>query len=238
MTVVPGIRVPAKLPPKACLIFLHGLGDTGEGWSFLSRVIRQSRLIPAEVGNSTCFIFPDAPQLNITVNNGMLLPAWFDIYEFGNPNAEQDVAGFFKTCTTVLKALVDDQINRQHIPAEKIIIGGFSQGAAIALATLALLDYKIGGVIALSGFITPAVAQELEKKHLVKHVNYETPIFQGHGKADSMISYRFGEKTCTYYKNKLGFKNLEFHGYSRVSHGASEEELEDVIKFVKKILCD
>lgn len=238
MSLISAIKTPATTTPaKAAIIFLHGLGDSGDGWSFLPQIINQTKLIPTDVANSINYVFPNAPQIPITVNGGMRMPGWFDIYEFGNPNARQDVVGFFKTITDVVKELIDEQINKYNIPAEKIIIGGFSQGAAISLATLATLNFKIGGVVALSGFCSPPVAEELEQKYLVSDVNFNTPVFQGHGTADPIIAYDFGKKTSEYYKTKLGFKNLQFHTYSGVAHSASEEELVDVVKFIKDIIA-
>ncbi|KAK6863382.1 Acyl-protein thioesterase 1 [Candida tropicalis] len=158
------------------------------------------------------------------------MPAWFDIYELGNPNAKQDIEGFFKSCD-ILKNLVKQQIEEFKIPPEKIIIGGFSQGAAISLATLATMETKIGGCVALSGFC--ALRKEVESK--LSSANLDTPIFQGHGTADPVINYQYGKKTSEFFK-ELGFKNLDFQTYPGVQHSASDEELAAVIKFIKDVL--
>lgn len=230
MSAITAIRFNAtKTPAKAAIIFLHGLGDTGEGWSWLPQLINQTDLIPD--AQSINYVFPNAPQIPITVNGGMRMPGWFDICEFGNPNARQDINGFFKSCD-VLKSLIQEQIDKYNIPANKIIIGGFSQGAAISLATVSLLNFKIGGVVALSGFC--AVSEELEKR-LVKDVNFDTPIFQGHGTADPIIAYDFGKRTSELY-HRLGYKKIQFNTYPGVAHSASEEELIDVVKFIKDVL--
>ncbi|RLV95166.1 Protein dopey [Spathaspora sp. JA1] len=219
-----------KTPAKAAVIFLHGLGDTGEGWSWFPQLIKQSKIITSsDVVN---YIFPNAPSIPITVNGGYVMPAWFDIYEFGNPDAKQDVTGFFKSCQ-VLKNLIREQIDVYGIPPEKIIIGGFSQGAAISLATVSLLDFKIGGVVALSGFcpVKKEVAERVEKSG----VNFNTPIFQGHGKADPIINYQYGLQTSELYKS-LGFSKLTFHGYEGVAHSADDQELIEVMKFINEIM--
>ncbi|KAI5956567.1 hypothetical protein KGF54_001042 [Candida jiufengensis] len=227
---VSAIRINATvLPAKAAIIMVHGLGDSGSGWSWMAQLIEQTKLIPES--KSINYVFPNAPTIPITANNGYNMPAWFDIYEFGTAKAKQDVDGFFKSCE-VLKGLVDEQINKFNVPADKIIIGGFSQGAAISLATLTLLKIKIGGCIALSGFC--GVSDEVTSRH-TKDINYDTPIFQGHGTVDPMINYDYGKQTSEFYK-KLGFKNLNFHSYSGVAHSTSEEELIDVVKFIKSII--
>ena len=66
-------------------------------------------------------------------------------------------------------------------------------------------------------------------------VNFDTPIFQGHGTVDPVINYDYGKQTSELYK-QLGFKNLKFNTYEGVAHSASEEELADVIKFIKNIV--
>ncbi|RCK65269.1 Acyl-protein thioesterase 1 [Candida viswanathii] len=224
---VSAIRIPANgAHGKAALIFIHGLGDTGQGWSWLPQLIVQSKLITTPIN----YVFPNAPEIPITVNNGFRMPAWFDIYEFGNPNAKQDVEGFFKSCD-ILKSLVKQQIEEFNIPPEKIIIGGFSQGAAISLATTAIMDTKIGGCIALSGFCP--VRKEVQAKKL--SANFDTPIFEGHGTADPVINYDYGKLTSEFYK-ELGFKDLRFHTYPGVAHSASDEELIDVVRFIKQVL--
>lgn len=224
---VSAIRIPANgSQGKAALIFVHGLGDSGQGWSWLPQLIAQSKLITTPIN----YVFPNAPEIPITINNGYRMPAWFDIYELGNPNAKQDIEGFFKSCD-ILKNLVKQQIEEFKIPPEKIIIGGFSQGAAISLATLATMETKIGGCVALSGFC--ALRKEVESKLL--SANLDTPIFQGHGTADPVINYQYGKKTSEFFK-ELGFKNLDFQTYPGVQHSASDEELAAVIKFIKDVL--
>lgn len=224
---VSAIIIPANgSQGKAALIFVHGLGDSGQGWSWLPQLIAQSKLITTPIN----YVFPNAPEIPITINNGYRMPAWFDIYELGNPNAKQDIEGFFKSCD-ILKNLVKQQIEEFKIPPEKIIIGGFSQGAAISLATLATMETKIGGCVALSGFC--ALRKEVESKLL--SANLDTPIFQGHGTADPVINYQYGKKTSEFFK-ELGFKNLDFQTYPGVQHSASDEELAAVIKFIKDVL--
>ncbi|CUM66314.1 uncharacterized protein PRCAT00003976001 [Priceomyces carsonii] len=215
---------------QGAIIFLHGLGDTGEGWSWLPQLIKQSNLIPN--CNSIEYVFPNAPTIPISVNGGYMMPGWFDIFEFGNPNAKQDVDGILKSCK-LLESLIKEQMEVNKIPAEKIIIGGFSQGAAISLATAALLDFKIGGVVALSGFCS--IQSQIERLYNKSGVNAETPVFQGHGTVDPVIAYDFGKESSEFY-NALVFRRLKFHTYSGVAHSASEEELKDVIKFIGGIL--
>lgn len=227
---VSAIKVAAKSPAKAAIIFLHGLGDSGEGWSWFPQYLAQSGVIPKATLDSINFVFPNAPIMPVSVNNGYPMPSWFDIFELGNPNAKQDIEGFLKSCD-ILKALVHEQI-KNEIPKEKIIIGGFSQGAALSLATASLLDVKIGGVIGLSGFCP--VRSTIEEK-AKQSVNFDTPVFQGHGTADPVINYEYGKLTSEFYK-ELGFKNYTFNTYPGLAHSADDKELFDIAQFIKNIL--
>ncbi|KAK6197413.1 acyl-protein thioesterase 1 [Scheffersomyces amazonensis] len=228
---IPAIRISAiTKPAKSAVIIVHGLGDTGEGWSWFPNLVKQAKILKNP--ESVNYVFPNAPQIPITVNGGYVMPAWFDIYEFGNPNARQDVPGFFKSCDTLI-SLIKEQTEVHNIPAEKVIIGGFSQGAAISLATASLLDFKIGGVIAMSGFcpIKDDIKAKLDGK---TPINAGTPVFQGHGEADPMIVKAYGEQTSEFYKS-LGFTNYTFKTYSGVAHSAGDDELVDVVKFIAGI---
>lgn len=224
------VRIPAAKTANAAVIFIHGLGDSGDGWSWFPQIIRQTGLIKS--ADETNYVFPNAPTMPITANGGMSMPGWFDIYEFGNPKARQDVAGFFKSCE-IVKLLVQEQVEKHHISPERIIIGGFSQGSAISMAVLSLLDIKIGGLVAISGFCP--VADAIIEKHNKSGVNFDTPVFQGHGTVDPIIALEFGKHASEFYKS-LGFKKWDFHSYAGVPHSTNEEELIDVIKFMSTIL--
>lgn len=227
MSLIPGIRIPASKPATAAIIFVHGLGDSGEGWSWFPQLVQRSNLIKNH--EEINFVFPHAPNMPITANGGYVMPGWFDIYEFGNVNAKQDIAGFLKS-VNVLKSLIKEQTDKK-IPAERIIIGGFSQGAAVALATASLIDIKLGGVIGLSGFCP--IKSTIEKDF--KPINFNTPVFQGHGTSDPIISFQWAQETSEFYK-KLGFKDYTFKSYPGVAHSADERELADVQTFINKIL--
>ncbi|ODV66645.1 acyl-protein thioesterase 1 [Hyphopichia burtonii NRRL Y-1933] len=219
------VRTPAlKSPAKAAIIFCHGLGDTGSGWSFFNQLINQSKLVKNH--ETINYVYPNAPTMPVSVNFGMSMTSWFDMFGF-TPDSQQDTEGFLKSIE-VLKQAIKEQIEVHNVPSEKIIIGGFSQGAAISLATLALLDIKIGGVVALSGFVT--IKDKIKELHR-NDINHETPIFQGHGIQDDLVLCEYGEKTSDFYKS-LGFSNYQFKKYNGVGHSASEEELVDAIRFI------
>lgn len=227
MAHVPAIRVLASVKPaKAALIFLHGLGDTGEGWSWFPQLIKQSRVV--SLPDLINYVFPNAPTIPITINNGFACPGWFDIHDLENFDTRADVKGFMDS-TELVKSLIAEQV-ALGVPSERIIIGGFSQGAALALATVGLLDQKIGGCIGLSGFCPQLVIDSLKPG-----VNADTPIFQAHGTADMVVKYDKGKVTAQKLE-KLGFSNYTFKTYPGLGHSADDAELKDVMNFIKSIL--
>lgn len=227
---ISAVRVPATKTARSAIIFVHGLGDSGEGWSWFPQVIAQTGLLKCQA--ETNFVFPNAPTIPITANGGMSMPGWFNIYEFGSPNARQDVDGFLKSCE-IVKQLVKEQIEKYNVPAERIVLGGFSQGSAISMAVLALLDVKIGGLVAISGF--SPVSDAIRANYNKNGVNFDTPVFQGHGDIDPIISHSFGENACQFYKS-LGFKDWTFKTYEGVPHSTNNQELIDIIRFLSLVL--
>lgn len=226
MSIIPAIRIKAA-KPTASIIFIHGLGDSGQGWSFLPEIIRGSGIISNS--NEINFVFPNAPTIPITANQGYAMPGWFDIFEFGNINAKQDLKGFLNSIETI-KSLINEQIELGINPS-RIIIGGFSQGAALALATGALSPVKLGGIIGLSGFCP--ISSHIEKSF--SSANLATPFFQGHGTVDPMVNFSVGKESSEFYK-KIGFTNYTFNSYPGVAHSADEKELNDVQVFINDVL--
>lgn len=228
MSTLPAIRLAATLKPQAAIIFFHGLGDTGDGWLWFPQLARQQLLI---LNHDTInWVFPHAPKIPITANMNMVMPGWFNIYEFGgSPNSKQDADGFLASVEKI-KQLVKEQQDL-GISADKIIVGGFSQGAALSLAALALLDVKIGGIVALSGFCP--IPDVIKAKST--GVNANTPVFQGHGTADPIVPFALGEAARDLYKG-LGYTNYTFKAYPGLAHSADEGELVEVQKFIANII--
>lgn len=227
---VSAIRIPASKTAKNAVIIVHGLGDSGEGWSWFPRVIQDSHIFRAH--EETNYIFPNAPSIPITVNGGMKMPGWFDIYQLGGNHPKQDVEGFLKSCE-VIKGLIQEQIDQHSIPPENILLGGFSQGAALSMAVLSLLDFKIGGLLAFSGFcpVMDAIKARMNKQG----VNFSTPVFQGHGELDPVINFSFGKSTAEFYQG-LGFQDWSFRPYKNLGHSTSNQELVEAVQFISRVL--
>ncbi|KAA8909604.1 hypothetical protein TRICI_004439 [Trichomonascus ciferrii] len=221
----PAVRIPAKATPSAAVIFLHGLGDSGAGWSFLAEeAARDGRF------SNVNFVFPNAPMSPVTLNMGMKMPSWYDILSLERINAQQDEAGVLQSVET-LKGLVEEQ-KQQGIPSERIVIGGFSQGAAVSLATSVVTEQKLGGVVGLSGYLP--ISDKLAQ--LKKDVNNSTPYFMGHGEVDDVVKFEYGKSSAEALKSSFGRQSVEFHQYPNLPHSASPQELSDLMSFLSKII--
>src|SRR5215510_14109064 len=136
------IEITTGEKPQLAVVWLHGLGADGHDFE---PIVPELRLrLPVR------FVFPHAPVRPVTINGGMEMRAWYDILGFDRRAAE-DAAGIRASAAAVVE-LIDNEIER-GIPAERIVLAGFSQGGAIALQTALREPRKLGGVMALSTYL-------------------------------------------------------------------------------------
>ncbi|KAI8579892.1 hypothetical protein K450DRAFT_239591 [Umbelopsis ramanniana AG] len=214
------------IQPKAAhtgtVIWLHGLGDSGAGWSFMAEHL-------ATQFPNIKWVLPNAPNIPITLNGGYRMPGWFDLtgLTFSEKMVE-DEKGMLSTVSTV-NQLIRSEVD-SGTPSNRIVLGGFSQGSAMSLLTGLTSEYKFAGIIGLSGWLPlhskiSAMASDANKK---------TPIFMGHGDIDPVVQFAYGSQSAAALKAK-GY-NVDFHSYPGVVHTASDEEIADVANFLKKVL--
>lgn len=226
MSEIPALRISSKTEtPSAAVIFIHGLGDSGKGWKSISDVARQSSEF-----DHVNFVFPHAPTIPLTVRGGALMSAWFDIFQFGGVGDKHDYEGYLKS-VEIVKVLINEQINAGVDP-ERIIVGGFSQGGAVTLGSLATLDIKIGGFLPFSAPVTQFL-DVIASKH--SSVNFNTPVFHGQGIADPVVQEPAGNKASDFFKNKLGYKNYIYEVYPGVAHSVNNDEFMEIFSMIRKV---
>jgi phospholipase/carboxylesterase len=206
------IHIDSQTQPAATLIWLHGLGASGEDFVPLVPEFKKLTGLPLR------FLFPQAPHRPITINNGFVMPAWYDITGF----SEQGMIDFkgIETSVKQVMVLIEDQIAK-GFPAEKIVLCGFSQGSVIALSTLLAWNKPLGGVIALSGYLPPAPMPASAPK---------TPIFFGHGLQDDVVPHKYGQLA---YEMLKATYPAEWHSYE-VGHSVCDQEVLDIATWTKK----
>ncbi|ODV62542.1 alpha/beta-hydrolase [Ascoidea rubescens DSM 1968] len=162
------IRIPSTDIPENSysLVFLHGLGDEGNGWTFLKNSFYAHNI------TNINFIFPDAPQSPLSLNFDLDITSWYDLKSIENVFFDEDVNGILNSINFLI-SLINSEIRNFNVKPENIFIGGFSQGCALSILTNLLLNFKIGGVIALSGYIPiiNTIWDILEIKR-IKFLNY------------------------------------------------------------------
>ncbi|XP_053394417.1 acyl-protein thioesterase 1-like [Mercenaria mercenaria] len=210
--------VAAQARHTATLIFLHGLGDTGEGWS---QIFRQLKL-----KNIKC-ICPTAPVIPVTLNGGMQMPSWYDILSL-EPQGPEDDAGINAAANSLRKLIVTEEEN--GISSDNVIVGGFSQGGAIALYTALTHEKPLAGVVGLSTWLplNKEFPQGLK-------VNRDIPVFQAHGEHDPLVPIKWGNLTGALVK-QMTTKHT-FKAYPMM-HTSCPEEMEEVRNFLNSLAKD
>ncbi|MGB0134919.1 alpha/beta hydrolase [Dokdonella sp.] len=198
--------------PRVAVIWMHGLGADGN--DFVPMVPE----IVADDWPPMRFVFPHAPRRPITINGGMPMRGWYDIT--GMEIAQrQDEAGIRKSIEQI-EALISREIER-GIPASKIILAGFSQGAAMSISTALRHPERLAGVIALSGYLP--LERQLENE--CSAANADIPIFIGHGSLDPVVPQTLG-MLCRDFLRSHGY-TVDWHSYT-MAHQVCNEEMADL----------
>lgn len=204
--------------PVASVIWLHGLG--ADGYDFAP--IADELALPFPVR----YVFPHAPSMPVTVNAGYVMPAWYDIVSM-DIAGNQDETGIRRSQGQLIR-LIEREVAR-GVPAEKILLAGFSQGGAIALQTALRSDAKLAGVMALSTYLPLVESFHLE----VKAINRKTPVFMAHGRFDTVIPIRVAQASLLTLQ-QAGY-DVEWQEYV-MEHSVIPEEIGDIRRFLMRVL--
>ncbi|KAF9952065.1 hypothetical protein BGZ70_000747 [Mortierella alpina] len=175
------------------------------------------------------FVFPNAPAIPIAVNGGMLTPAWYNILSMSTINREQDEQGLLRSQQQVMQ-IIREEVEKSKIPSNRIVIGGFSQGCVLGLLTALTSELKFAGVVSLSGYM-PLHTKIMS---MATDANKKTPMFFGHGDADQVVRYEYGQQTAEFLE-KHGY-NVNLRTYPRMGHNVCPEELGDLLGFLMETI--
>lgn len=220
---LPCVEINPQGEHKSSIIWLHGLGASGHDFEPVVPELH----VPPELGLR--FVFPHAPERAVTINGGMVMPAWYDILNIDLQKASRKV-----TTQDVLdssaqtSALIQRELDL-GIPSEKIILAGFSQGGAIALHTSVRYPKKLAGILALSTYLpTGGLAEEHHT------ANLETPVWMASGRLDLVVpkgaSISAGEEL-----KQAGFQ-VNWNEYPNMGHSLCLEEIVDIGMWVREVL--
>jgi len=214
------IEIETAPNPDAAVIWMHGLGDTGHGWS---------EVVPALGLPPTLrlrFLFPHAPQIPVTINNGHVMPAWYD-FTNANFSSRADLEGVRRSQSQV-EALIDRERSRGVVDA-RIVLAGFSQGGAIALYAGLRHPQRLAGIVALSTYLIGADVLATEPSA----ANRDVPIFMAHGTRDPVVEFAWAEGSRKALVD-AGWK-VEWHSWP-MEHSAVMEEIAAAGLFMRRVL--
>lgn len=220
-TLLPRIEMNPSNTPLATVIILHGLGADGSDFTSIVPELR----LPENL--SVRFVFPNAPIMPITINNGYVMPAWYDVLSM-NIDQRADEKGIQVSVEKIMHLIAHEEA--QGIPSNKIVLAGFSQGAVIALTTGLLTTKPLAGIMALSGYF-PFAAETIAKSLPVMR---NVPIFMAHGIEDRVVPYVVGQAAFDQLK-KAGFA-AGWQSY-QMGHSVCANEIMDISKWLKEVLA-
>jgi len=216
---LPHITVETGTKPTATIIWLHGLGADGHDFDALVPQLG----LPADM--AVRFIFPHAPSMPVTLNAGYIMPAWYDIKQT-DLGIEHDRDGI-KTSTADINLLIEQEQMR-GIKSDRIILAGFSQGAAMSLHVGLRQSQPLAGIMALSGYLL--LPDQIDN---IKPASLNTPIFMAHGIHDPVVNYALGDSS----RRKLldAGCSIEWHSYP-MQHNVCPEEIHQIGKWITTTL--
>jgi phospholipase/carboxylesterase len=220
-SLLPAIEIETAPDPDAAVIWMHGLGDDGRGWS----EVVPSLGLPRDL--AIRFLFPHAPVMAVTINNGMQMRAWYDIRQ-ANLSERADLDGVRRSQAHV-DALLAREAQRGIAP-RRTLLAGFSQGGAIALYAGLRFGERLAGIVALSTYVVGADRIEAE----ANAANRDVPIFMAHGTHDPVVQFAWAEHSRQALVAS-GWQ-VEWHAYP-MEHSAVIEEIVAAGLFIRRCVA-
>lgn len=206
------VEVPPREGTEAgVVVWMHGLGADGHDFEPVVPMLNLPRVR---------FVFPHAPRLPVTINGGMVMPAWYDIRSLDNA-PDRESAEDIRRSAAAIEAVVTREEDR--VGSTNVVVAGFSQGAAMALHVALRHPRPLAGVVALSGYVVLAPTLDTE----ARPENRDTPIFLGHGTHDPMVPVFLGEQGRDTLHALNPERSLVWKTYP-MGHQVCPEELADL----------
>ncbi|KAF2130004.1 alpha/beta-hydrolase [Dothidotthia symphoricarpi CBS 119687] len=187
------------------------------------------------------WVLPNALENHDLATTAWFMPTRLSPYPPSRPELEddEDEEGMMAT-VAYLTTLIDDLV-KQGIPEKRIVLGGFSQGHAMALLTGLVSRYagKLGGLVGLSGFmpIAERVPALREEAGLSKDVDDDVEVFVARGSADRLVPKRY-HRIC--YESLYGYgvrkELVTVNEYEGMGHSMNAAELRDLCAWLEKVI--
>jgi len=217
------IEIETAPNPTATVIWMHGLGADGNDFA---PMVPELRLGSAP---AIRFVFPHAPMIPVTINNGYVMRAWYDISygDLEGKSRQADEKGV-RASQAEIEKLIAREVGR-GIRANKIVIAGFSQGGAIALHTGLRHAAPLAGIMALSTYLPAPHTLPAE----AAAANRDIALFYAHGSDDQVIPMAMAE-TSRQTLSAAGYA-VDWHEYP-MQHSVCLEEIRDISAWLQTVL--
>jgi phospholipase/carboxylesterase len=214
------IEIETAASPVASVIWLHGLGADGNDFVPIVDELDLPAGVPIR------FVFPHAPMMPVTINNGYVMRAWYDV-SLDGIDRRPDAAGIRQSQAAVEK-LIDREVERGSAP-ERIVLAGFSQGGAITLQAGLRHRRPLAGLMVLSSYLPLPETLIAEAAPENAHV----PLFIAHGEYDAVVPMELGTRSADRLRES-GYP-VEWHAYP-MQHSVCAQEIVDVGRWLKRVL--
>jgi phospholipase/carboxylesterase len=218
---LPAVEIEPARTPRSAVVWLHGLGADGHDFE---PIVPHLGLDP---GLGVRFVFPHAPARPVTLNGGMVMPAWYDISDL-DLRRRQDEEGILASSRAATRLLEREEA--RGVPSHRIVLAGFSQGGAIAIHAGLRFPRPLAGLLLLSTYLVgETVGSPVPPR------SSPLPIWQAHGLHDPMVPIRGGELARDRLR-ELGFE-VSWHAYPMM-HEVCMEEVEAIGGWLGQVLAD
>jgi len=219
MNLLPHIELETAPNPTATIIWLHGLGADGNDFAPIVPELG----IPSDI--AIRFIFPHAPSIPVTINNGMVMPAWYDILDM-SIDRKVDTKQLKQSAANIID-FIENEISR-GIANEKIIIAGFSQGGAVAFEVALSYPKKLAGLLAMSTYFATRDSIDWNP------VNQNIPVEIHHGSFDPVVPPALGQASYELLKSKDYAVNLKNYP---MEHAVCAQQIRDIGSWIGGLLA-
>ncbi|MDQ2780838.1 MAG: alpha/beta hydrolase [Pseudomonadota bacterium] len=207
--------------PAATVIVLHGLGADGTDFLPMADQLDLSAVGPVR------YVFPRAPQRAVTINGGYSMRAWYDILSADIVKRE-DESGLRESIAAVGE-LIDAEVAR-GVPAQRIVLAGFSQGSAVTLGAGLRYHARLAGLAGLSGYVPLAATTAAERNQ----ANADTPVFLAHGRNDGVVPLARGTAGRDLLLSLQ--QPVQWHDYP-MEHAVCAEEVQALQQWLCRVLA-
>lgn len=215
----PPIELQTAATVSASIIWLHGLGADGHDFPGIVPELR----LPPTLG--VRFVFPHAPYRPVTLNNGYVMRAWYDM-AMAEHGYQQNIDHLTESVRSI-HSLIEREQGRGVAP-NRIIVAGFSQGGVVALHSALRFRPRLAGGIVLSAPVF-YINELLDETAPVT----ELPLFLGYGTDDGIVPFVYGEQLRSQLQ-AAGWP-IEWHVYD-MEHSVCLDEILDIGRFIARTL--